>query len=422
MKNPITYLKQNGIKHSLEVIYQYKIDKVILKMLSPFLKNQSLQDIIIIESHNDFDSNGGAFYDYLIANNYNQKYKIVWLLKHKLRQELPENVEAYPLLKPSLKKDYYTWISKYFCADCMITAKVRKEQKSYYLTHGACILKNVKGVINVPDSVDYVLASSENFANILAEQFSLTNAESRMIYVGHPTQDVLFYPDHSELDKITTQHYEQVIIWMPTFRKGGGFNRNDSTSEDKLGIPLIQEYKDYERLNDFLHQEQVLLIIKIHPMQDMSTLKIDSLSNIIVLTGEKVKELGIDNYRLIKCTDAMISDYSSIAVDYLQLDKPLAYVLSDQDDYKRGFVVKDIEKLMAGHKIYQYDDIINFLTDIISGKDLYKEKRRKLRDWCYKYHDNKNCARLAEHMGLKKYTDGGEYYANKNIKNRGWCN
>ena len=46
------------------------------------------------ESHNDFDSNGGAFYNYLIQNEYNKKYKIVWLIKHKesLNVQLPKNV------------------------------------------------------------------------------------------------------------------------------------------------------------------------------------------------------------------------------------------------------------------------------------------------------------------------------------------
>lgn len=62
-----------------------------------------LQDVIILESHNDFDSNGGAFYDYLIENGYNKKYKIVWFLRNKCPQHLPENVEGYRYNRVSIK-------------------------------------------------------------------------------------------------------------------------------------------------------------------------------------------------------------------------------------------------------------------------------------------------------------------------------
>ena len=87
--------------------------------MSLVLKNKRLKDIIMIESHNDFDCNGGAFYDFLIKNGYNKKYKIIWLLKHPERKPktLPENVECYPLFKPNIKKDYYNVVSKYFTAD-----------------------------------------------------------------------------------------------------------------------------------------------------------------------------------------------------------------------------------------------------------------------------------------------------------------
>ena len=74
MRSFIAYLKKNGLKHFFEVIYRYKIDALIRKILMVFLKNRPIEDVIVIASHNDFDCNGGAFYDYLIKNNYNKKY------------------------------------------------------------------------------------------------------------------------------------------------------------------------------------------------------------------------------------------------------------------------------------------------------------------------------------------------------------
>lgn len=71
--NVLKYISQNGIKHTTEIIYMYKIDIVIQKICGVFLRNKPLKNIIVIESHNDFDSNGGAFYNYLIENGYNKK-------------------------------------------------------------------------------------------------------------------------------------------------------------------------------------------------------------------------------------------------------------------------------------------------------------------------------------------------------------
>ena len=82
----------------------------------------------MIESHNDFDCNGGAFYEYLLRNGYNKKYKIVWLLKNpSLKPDsLPQNVECVPLFKPSFKKDYFVWVAKFFTFDNTVISKRRK--------------------------------------------------------------------------------------------------------------------------------------------------------------------------------------------------------------------------------------------------------------------------------------------------------
>ena len=88
------YLKKNGIKHVIKIIWRYKIDLIIKQIMGVFLKNSKLKDIIVIESHNDFDCNGGAFYKYLIRKGYNKKYKIVWRLKNPklIKGNLPYNV------------------------------------------------------------------------------------------------------------------------------------------------------------------------------------------------------------------------------------------------------------------------------------------------------------------------------------------
>ncbi len=400
--NIITYLKEKGIKRAIEVLWKYKIEILLEKTIHIYTKNKPLQNKILIESHNDFDCNGGAFYNYLIENGYNQKYKIVWLVRKKIKNELPINVETVPLYKPSIRKAYHMCTAKYFTYDCEFGEKVRDDQIVVYCSHGAGGFKKAKGKICIPDNVNYILGQSEEYAPIQTEQWSLKWPNERMVFIGYPAHDTFFIEDKTELNKITKERYNKVILWMPTFRKGIAYKRNDSSKEQKLGIPLIENLDDYNKLNDELKEKAVYLIIKIHPKQDLSNLGIQDLSNIKVLTGDKVKELEIDNYRLMKCADALISDYSSVAYEYLQLNRPIGYVLDDINEYKLGFIVNDIHELMAGHEIYNLEDLNKFIADIIEENDIYKKHREKMRDYIYKYHDGNTSKRLAELLGLSK--------------------
>ena len=399
--NPIKYLQENGVKRAMKVLYDYKLELLLEKIVFVFTKHKNLNDVIMIESHNDFDCNGGAFYNYLIKNGYNKKYKIVWLVRKKVEVQLPKNVETVPLYGPSLKKAYYVCTAKYFTYDCENVRKMRSDQVMVCCGHGAGGLKSVKGKVEAPDYVDYFLALSKAYAPIQVNQWGMNYSDKRIVTIGYPAQDVFFDGSESdEIQKITLQKYKKVILWMSTFRKGGGYHRNDSRKEQKLGIPLIETQNQYKKLNSYLVKNNVLLIIKIHPKQDLENLKIKDESNIKVLTGKTVKELKVDNYELMKCMDALISDYSGAAYDYLQLNRPIGYVLDDMDDYIAGFVVEDIHTLIAGAEIYNFEQLESFITDVVNGKDPFREKREKMRDYIHEYHDANSSKRLAELLGL----------------------
>lgn len=399
--NIYSYIKHNGLKQVVNVIYQYKIDIFIQKIILKFLKNQKLKNVIVIESHNDFDTNGGAFYEYLISKGYNENYKIVWLLKNpKLKpSKLPKNVLCVPENKPSIKKDYYKCIAKVLTYDQDCCPKLRDEQCSIYFTHGSIGLKDCTGSIILPKDLNYYLTSSDFIAPIVAREYLFSYPNDKQVICGYPEHDIFYDGKKGDLEKITQRKFKKTILWMPTFRISIG-NRHDSIAEQKLGIPLIATLDEYKRLDNELQKRDILLLIKIHPKQNVSNLMIYSTDNIIVLTGKKVKELGVDNIRLMKDVDALISDYSSAAYDFLHVDKPIAYDFSDLEYYTRGLVVEDPHIMMAGHEIRNIDDLQKFIKSIDKGEDLYKDERKLLFDKIYKYHDGNSCKRIAELLNL----------------------
>lgn len=397
--------KEYGLKYVLQTIVRNKIFtriEVLNDTIGSFLfKRIPLKETIILESHNDFDSNGGAFYNYLIKHNFNKKYKIVWFLRNNKKiHGLPHNVKTVSLLNPSLKKIYYLYTSKYILTCHSVVGSKRADQLSYYLTHGAISLKNIKGKINLPKDLNYCLIPSKYFEEIFKDQYSIRGTNVQEAILGFPSHDILYEPSNNEISKITNKEFIKTILWMPTFRKTIGFNRNDSLKEYPTGIPIFEDINQVEELNKYLAQKNILLIIKIHPMQDLTKIKLKSYSNIIVLDGNKVKELDVDNYRLMKDTDALISDYSSVTFDYLHLNRPIAYTLDDKDEYKNGFIVENPETLMAGPQLFTIEDFYSFIIDVVKEKDSYAVRRKELFDTVFKYHDGNSCQRLSQHMGI----------------------
>lgn len=399
----VRQVKEHGIFNAIKIFSLRILNLLLNYIILIFVHNRPLKNTIIIASHDDFDNNGGVFYDWLIKHKYNQKYKIVWLLKHmdSLPVSLPQNVECYSIYMPSFRCNYHICTARCFLADDKITDKTRKNQISIYCTHGMGSLKSPKGRIFIPNSVDYILMPAKTYMPIVANAFSMTYPNKKFISLGYPANDYMYCNnDISELLKITIDTFRKVVIWMPTFRKSVMSCRNDSSKDTPLGIPLIMSFKEYLDLNEWLKSHDMLMIMKLHPNQILEDLKIKTLSNVIILTHRDMKKKEINLYKLLSATDALISDYSSAAGDYLHLDRPIAYVFDDINEYKIDLISDDIEQVTAGDFIYNLSDMFDFLNDVYSDIDCYSEKRHKLRDFIFEYKDGDSCNRLAEFLKL----------------------
>lgn len=403
MKYMFRQVREYGVWNATRIVFFRIINVLINFSILIFVSNRPLRNTIIIASHDDFDNNGGEFYDWLIKHKYNHKYKIIWLLKHteSVPASLPLNVECYSIYSPSFKRNYHICTAKYFLADDKITNKTRKKQISVYCTHGIGSLKCPRGRILIPDSVDYVLMPAKTYMPIVANALSMDYPNDKFVSLGYPVNDVMYAAcDKSELFKLTKNKFSKVVMWLPTFRKLNTSLRCDSDKDNPLGIPLVMNMEEYNSLNSILKSLDMLLIIKLHPNQLLEGLKIKDLSNIVVLTHSDMKEKSINLYKLLNSTDALISDYSSIVGAYLHLDRPIAYVFDDIREYKLDLISDDLSQVTAGTFIYNLYDMHHFLEDIAKENDRYMEKRHKLRDFIYEYKDGNSCKRLAEFLQL----------------------
>ncbi len=65
------------------------------------------------------------------------------------------------------------------------------------------------------------------------------------------------------------------------------------------------------------------MVIKKHYLQIPYDFGENVLTNIVYLENKDLEENGLQLYEFINCSDALISDYSSVAIDYLLLSTDL---------------------------------------------------------------------------------------------------
>ncbi|MGI6264789.1 MAG: CDP-glycerol glycerophosphotransferase family protein [Acutalibacteraceae bacterium] len=238
-----------------------------------------------------------------------------------------------------------------------------------------------------PFGFDYTIATSPLFAGIMSRAFSCDS--SRCLVVGQPRNDLLF--DGAPDGKETT------VLWMPTYRQSVKGDIRIDGSAPQNGIAFLDR-DGIERLNAFMTQNDIRLIIKVHPMQDLTPFQGLDASHI-----QWIKEYDGALYRLVGQADALLTDYSSVYIDYLLLDRPIGFVVDDWDAYRdsRGFVFDDPKSMMPGAFIADEERLYAFLRDVKTGRDPYRDDRRRVARQCHAHTDAGSCARLLKAIGWR---------------------
>ena len=94
----------------------------------------------------------------------------------------------------------------------------------------------------------------------------------------------------------------------------------------------------------------------------------------------------------------MITDYSSVAMDFAYLKKPVIYAQFDRDSffethtYKEGYF--DYEQDGFGPVCYDYEESVRTIIAMIEDKCLEPEEYEERVEKFFAYTDDKNCERI----------------------------
>ena len=180
---------------------------------------------------------------------------------------------------------------------------------------------------------------------------------------------------------------KKIILHLPTFRdKNIDFGKNELSffRNEKFQKYLISKKAIILSKQHFFHKKNIF----------NKNIKFKKISNNIFLLN-KISP----TYDLLNIADCLITDYSSVYIDFLLLNKPIIFYCHDIDNYIRYhrelyFNYFD-DKFTPGKKIFNErrleEEIIKFLKNY---KDKFSNKRKISNKFFNKFVDNNNSKRI----------------------------
>ncbi len=258
------------------------------------------------------------------------------------------------------------------------TENIAKFTKLCYIPYGFNLL-NIRDVsLNRSFLKDLYFFFAENtyeynYVKKIMKEYGCGHYSIDLGYPALETELQNYFSHYSAFDQIPSQ--ELKVIWTPRW-----------SYDQALVKTTFFDYK--EQMIQFFHKHQKMqLVFRPHPLafqnfiaeglmqkkEVTSFLKQFQYPNMFYDTASEYFQTFMDS-------DCLITDYSSIIIDYLILGKPI--IMCTQDKHLFSELMHKIDKVCYQAK--SFNDIENILKDLSCGKDPLKEKRKQLTSQLFK--------------------------------------
>ncbi|MEH6417553.1 CDP-glycerol glycerophosphotransferase family protein [Pseudomonas sp. CGJS7] len=292
-----------------------------------------MEDAILYEVHNgsSMACNPLAIFDYLIADGKYADRNHFWVVNDiaGVDQKYKGLRNVFFVKRGSAL--YLRLIStcKYLiCNGTFAEYFVRKAGQQYLNTWHGTPLKTLGRAMNTPPytrantarnflHATHLIFPNEHTRQTQVEGHSIDRIlKGAQLISGYPRNDQLFNIDHDKVDEIRISlgitGRKPVVLFAPTYR--GSWNS-----------PQLEAEYLIEQLKSIISNDYVLLF-RGHHLVEKQLVEL----NLPV----KLAPQSIDTNALLPVADVLISDYSSIIIDYMTLKRPVLHFIPDWDEYK----------------------------------------------------------------------------------------
>ena len=233
----------------------------------------------------------------------------------------------------------------------------------------------------ISENTDYLITSSKNIEDYYSEAFQIPKDKIKPL--GLPRADYYFEGhDISDLKSKFLDRYgisgdKKIILYAPTFRDEEKYNN-------------VFNYLDLEKFNESLGNEYVLAV-RLHPkIKDFYNKDISAKGEYIDCSGYPSEQ------ELMLISDILITDYSSIMIEFAMLSKPVVFFTYDFDSYmanERGFYF-DFKSTVPGPIVYDSNQLIN----TIKNKDFNESRLSEFVKTQFDEIDGKSSQRVVDFL------------------------
>lgn len=226
---------------------------------------------------------------------------------------------------------------------------------------------------------DYLFITSENIKDFYRDAFRIDGNKIKSF--GIPRTDYYFEDkDFKKLRENFDNKYplaknKKIILYAPTFRD----NEEDNN---------VFNYLDLEKFNNALSEEYVLAL-RLHPkINQFFKGDIDTKADFIDVSDYKNEQ------ELMLISDLLITDYSSIMIEFALLNKPIIFFTYDYERYltkDRGFYY-GFESNVPGDIVKTDDELIK----LIKEGSYNTEKQDSFLKMQFDYQDGNSSKRIVD--------------------------
>lgn len=245
----------------------------------------------------------------------------------------------------------------------------------YFLQHGVNRYDMSSWMTKFDKNLSLILTVSDvDYAEFTGEHYNYD--ESIVQELGYP-----------RFDNLTNDNLKRQIVIMPTWR-----------NYIKTATQLLNS-SYYEHFNGLLNNEKLIehakktgydIILKPHPLMNRFIKVFD--------VNEYVKIDNVTKHHDLLCDSAlMITDYSSVAYDFLYLKKPVIYYQyggGSDHHFDISTVFKDDGSMDFGEIIDNEERLIDKIIEYMDNNCQMEEKYQKRVENFYKYIDKNNSKRV----------------------------
>ena len=292
-----------------------------------------------------------------------------------------------------------------------LTARVNiSSQKGGKPNHAVCNLLEVYGLLKnsrvfLQHGIIYNDLEFLHYNNSKMSLFITSTERERKFIVekfGYP-EDKVKLTGIARLDNLHNfEVCEGQILIMPTWREWLG--NSTLTKNIKKNIAEFKNTEYYENWNKLLSSEKLKTLCSTHGLKLMFYLHRDAqrFADCFNAYGDHVKVCKYPEYKvdeLLKTSAFLITDYSSIHMDFAYMKKPIAYLQFDYDKfysehYREGYFTFDKDGF--GPTFRETEELIEYIEKSAKNNLQNEEKYLARHSSFFTLYDTENCKRNYE--------------------------